>query len=130
MCGITGFIDFSNRLDKSSLISMTETLHHRGPDDTGHYFTRSDDVTIGLGHKRLSILDLSKNGHQPIHNSVANVTAVYNGEIYNFKEIRSELESFGFVFNSNSDSEVLLNAYIKYLYVYMHKDMYTHEIPR
>ncbi|MEK9657111.1 MAG: asparagine synthase (glutamine-hydrolyzing) [bacterium] len=114
MCGIIGFIDFSNRLDKSSLISMTETLHHRGPDDTGHYFKTFENITIGLGHKRLSILDLSKNGHQPISNADANVTAVYNGEIYNFKEIRTELEKLGFKFNSNSDSEVLLNAYIKW----------------
>ena len=66
MCGIAGFIDFNKRLDKETLIDMTDILHHRGPDDSGYSFESFSHVNIGLGHRRLSILDLSSHGHQPM----------------------------------------------------------------
>ncbi|RAP33977.1 asparagine synthase (glutamine-hydrolyzing) [Candidatus Marinamargulisbacteria bacterium SCGC AG-439-L15] len=121
MCGITGFIDFSHSLGKSSLLSMLEVLHHRGPDDEGNSFVRTDEVSIGLGHKRLSILDLSKHGHQPMKDSLSKVSIVYNGEVYNFTDIRKELESLGVSFDSQSDTEVILKAYIQWGMACVHR---------
>jgi asparagine synthase (glutamine-hydrolysing) len=101
MCGIAGF----NWKDQSVIEAMTEAMKHRGPDDRGSY---SDD-SISLGHTRLSILDLSPKGHQPMR--FGNLVIVYNGEIYNFQEIRAELEQFGYKFLSDCDTEVILAAY-------------------
>ncbi len=101
MCGITGF----NWLDKDTIETMTETLQHRGPDDRGFYL----DENVSLGHRRLSILDVSEKGHQPM--LFENLAVVYNGEIYNFKELRQQLESKGYNFTSDSDTEVLLYSY-------------------
>ncbi|WP_200763269.1 asparagine synthase (glutamine-hydrolyzing) [Nitrosophilus alvini] len=109
MCGIAGFIDFNKKSDKLVLKIMTDVLHHRGPDDSGYSFYDLNNANIGLGHRRLSILDLSKHGHQPM--SFENLEIVYNGEIYNFKEIKAELEKYGYTFESNSDTEVILKAY-------------------
>ncbi|HIC87553.1 MAG TPA: asparagine synthase (glutamine-hydrolyzing) [Aquificae bacterium] len=112
MCGIAGFIDFTKKSDKNLLVKMTDTLYHRGPDDKGYSFYSFEKCNIGLGHRRLSILDLTFNGHQPM--SFDNLEIVYNGEVYNFKEIRKELESYGYKFKSNSDTEVILKAYHKW----------------
>ena len=101
MCGIAGF----NWKDNTAIESMTEVMRHRGPDDRGVYV----DNNVSLGHTRLSILDLSPKGHQPMH--FQNLAIVFNGEIYNFQEIRSELESFGYKFASGTDTEVILAAY-------------------
>jgi len=119
MCGIAGFIDFNKKSDYNTLKSMTDVLHHRGPDDSGYSFYNLDKCNIGLGHRRLSILDLTYNGHQPM--SFDNLEIVYNGEVYNFKEIRDELEKYGYTFKSNSDTEVILKAYHKWGIDAVHK---------
>ncbi len=109
MCGIAGFCDFSNKSDKQTLVKMTDVLHHRGPDDSGYSFYETTQANIGLGHRRLSILDLSAHGHQPM--SHQNLEIVFNGEVYNFSEIAKELETKGYIFESHSDTEVILKAY-------------------
>jgi len=109
MCGIVGFFDKSGALDEALVKQMTKSLHHRGPDSCGDYFIKDPNYSLGLGHTRLSILDLSDHGHQPM--SVEDLTLVYNGEIYNFLEIRADLENLGHKFKSNSDTEVLLKAF-------------------
>jgi asparagine synthase (glutamine-hydrolysing) len=109
MCGIAGFIDFNKKSDFKILKEMTDILHHRGPDDSGYSFYENEYANIGLGHRRLSIIDLSSHGHQPMR--FQNLEIVYNGEVYNFREIRKELEKYGYKFESNSDTEVILKAY-------------------
>lgn len=112
MCGIAGFCDFTKKSNKKTLIEMTDVLHHRGPDDSGYSFYENEYAQIGLGHRRLSILDLSKHGHQPM--AFEYLEVVYNGEVYNFKEIRTELEKFNYTFDSDSDTEVIIKAYHKW----------------
>jgi asparagine synthase (glutamine-hydrolysing) len=112
MCGIAGFCDFTKKSNRQILINMTDILYHRGPDDSGYSFYESEYANIGLGHRRLSILDLSSYGHQPM--KFQNLEIVYNGEVYNFKEIRKDLEKYGYHFKSNSDTEVILKAYHKW----------------
>lgn len=112
MCGIAGFCDFNKKSNKQTLINMTDALHHRGPDDSGYSFYENDYANIGLGHRRLSILDLSKHGHQPME--YEHLEVVYNGEVYNFREIRVELIKDGYTFHSDSDTEVILKAYHKW----------------
>lgn len=110
MCGIVGFINHKSADDEVIIEQMTQTLHHRGPDDTGICtFQSNHDMAIALGHKRLSILDLSKSGHQPMQHD--NVHLVYNGEVYNFQEIQKDLIKEGYTFSSHSDTEVILKAY-------------------
>ena len=109
MCGITGFVDFGKKTTASVLQQMTDALHHRGPDDAGHEVYNSSLYDLGFGQRRLSILDLSPLGHQPMH--FGDYIINFNGEIYNFKEIRIELEQQGYTFNSWSDTEVILKAY-------------------
>lgn len=104
MCGIVGF----NSKNSKKLDLMLKSIHHRGPDGSGKF--ESDDFS--LGHVRLSILDLSSLGAQPM--SFENLVIVYNGEVYNFKEIRKELEKYGYSFKSNTDTEVVLKAYHKW----------------
>ncbi|RFS19567.1 asparagine synthase (glutamine-hydrolyzing) [Chitinophaga silvatica] len=109
MCGIAGFIDFSKQSDHQILIKMTDAMIHRGPNDAGYEVFEQDTAMIGLGQRRLSILDLSASGHQPMH--YENYTIIFNGEIYNFREIREELRMLGYTFNSDGDTEVLLKGY-------------------
>ena len=110
MCRIAGFWDF-NFKDQYNLeetaIRMRDSLSHGGPDDAGLYV----DLYLGLAlsHRRLSILDLSPLGHQPME--FENLVITYNGEVYNFQEIRKELEREGYSFVSNSDTEVILKAF-------------------
>src|SRR5215471_21844842 len=103
MCGIAGFYHFdpAARTDESLLRRMTDLLAHRGPDDAGVY--RSGPV--GLVHRRLSIIDLSAAGHQPMGSADGSVWITYNGEVYNFMELRRELEAKGYTFRSRSDTE-------------------------
>ena len=112
MCGIAGLVDFHGCSSLDFVEKMTDVLFHRGPDDSGYFFEKSDGSQVGLGHRRLSILDLSKHGHQPMKFNY--LTMVYNGEVYNFKEIRTELEKQGYSFESHSDTEVILKAYHKW----------------
>lgn len=109
MCGISGFVDFKFASDEVILKKMTDALTHRGPDDSGYFLTHTAKSQVGLGHRRLSILDLTAQGHQPM--AFGKYQIVFNGEVYNFKEIRAELESEGFSFDSNSDTEVILKAF-------------------
>ncbi|MDX2359909.1 MAG: asparagine synthase (glutamine-hydrolyzing) [Crocinitomicaceae bacterium] len=109
MCGINGFIDFKARSSNALLKSMTSTLAHRGPDGEGTEFIELPQAQIGLGHRRLAILDLSDQGKQPMR--FGSYWMCFNGEIYNFIEIRNELESRGHTFSGNSDSEMILHAY-------------------
>ncbi len=101
MCGIAGF----SWTNQSILEDMAGVLQHRGPDDQGFYL----DNNVSLGHRRLSILDTSPKGHQPMQ--FENLVIVYNGEVYNFKELREELESCGYNFVSGTDTEVVLYSY-------------------
>lgn len=109
MCGITGFCDFTKKSDKETLRSMLTVISHRGPDDEGLFVGEEATANVGLGHKRLSILDLSPLGHQPYEFN--HLTLVYNGEVYNFKEIRDKLIQSGYSFKSNSDTEVIIKSY-------------------
>ena len=110
MCGILGIVhqhsDFSPRLTKSDVMR----LYHRGPDGYGIF----NDAHVSLGHARLSILDLSERGTQPMSSPDRRYTVTYNGELYNFIEIRNELRAIGHTFMSASDTEVLLAAYIEW----------------
>jgi asparagine synthase (glutamine-hydrolysing) len=107
MCGITGFYGFE---DKELLKRMTSALTYRGPDDFGYY----SDKLCSLGHRRLSIIDLSKKGKQPMSNEDGSIFITFNGEIYNFKDIRVELEKNGHRFRSNTDTEVIVHAFEEY----------------
>lgn len=109
MCGIAGFIDFKKKTSVEKLKEMTDTLTHRGPDDAGYEVFEDPAALIGLGQRRLSILDLSALGHQPMH--FENLVVDFNGEIYNFMEIRAELETKGYTFQSHSDTEVILKGF-------------------
>jgi asparagine synthase (glutamine-hydrolysing) len=106
MCGITGLI---NTGSKDILKQMTELIFYRGPDDEGVFWSKKN--CSGLGHRRLSIIDLSELGHQPMSNEKGNIHITYNGELYNYKEIRNSLQKLGSKFNSDSDTEVILKSY-------------------
>ena len=109
MCGIVGFVDFANKSTNKTIEYMTDSITHRGPDGTDTWSKSQNNTLISFGHRRLSILDLSQNGAQPM--SFDGLTIVFNGEIYNFQEIKKELISLGYSFNSNSDTEVLLKSF-------------------
>ncbi len=110
MCGIAGFSLFNfQEGDATTLDKMGQAIYHRGPDAGGVYI----DDHIGLCHRRLSILDLSEAGNQPMYSSDGKLVIVFNGEIYNFLEIRAELEAQGHQFNSHTDTEVILALYAK-----------------
>lgn len=114
MCGLCGYITKQN-LPSGVLERMNNTMTHRGPDDAGIYQgSFPGGLFIGLGHRRLSILDLSDSGHQPMFTADGSLGLVYNGEIYNFRELRAGLEQKGRRFRSNCDTEVLLYLYQEY----------------
>lgn len=108
MCGIIGCV-LDSQVDTIRFQATLEKLFHRGPDDQGCFF----DDTVALGHTRLSILDLSMQGHQPMTSQCGRYTIIYNGEIYNFSDIKQKLIKKGYVFTSNSDTEVILNGFIE-----------------
>lgn len=109
MCGIAGFIDFRQRSNKGHLVAMTDTMEHRGPDGSDYQLLELTEVTVGLGHRRLSIIDLSEHGTQPMEFEKLWIT--FNGEIYNFQEIKDELTKLGHSFTGKSDTEMILHAY-------------------
>lgn len=114
MCGIVGIAARDARLNPEILRQATDSLAHRGPDDSDNIILQAsspEPVEVGLGHRRLAILDLSPLGRQPMHDPQTGNRIVFNGEIYNFREIREKLESQGLTFRSRSDTEVLLKAY-------------------
>src|ERR1700756_1313139 len=108
MCGICGQFNFRDPapVRYENIKAMMNSIAHRGPDDQGHYIAGP----LGLGFRRLSIIDLS-GGHQPMSDQEESVWVVFNGEIYNFRELRRELQAFGYVFRTNSDTEVIIHGY-------------------
>jgi asparagine synthase (glutamine-hydrolysing) len=112
MCGICGFFNISHRYEAPALLSaMTSSLAHRGPDGMGTWL--SPEMNVGLGHTRLAIIDIT-GGRQPIHSSDGRFVIVFNGELYNFRSLRKELEGLGHDFRTSSDTEVLLEAYVRW----------------
>lgn len=135
MCGICGYYSFKNEISSENILEMNNAIRHRGPDDEGFWisdgwkgesFSGNDSTKkiketfpvlnktnskIALGFRRLSIVDLSEKGHQPMLSDDEKITITFNGEIYNFKKIRNELEGLGYHFKSNSDTEVILKSY-------------------
>lgn len=112
MCGFAGFIDYEGKGGLELVKAMANTLVHRGPDDEGAEFFSQGRVSIGLGFRRLSIIDLSAAGHQPMSDPTGQVWILLNGEVYNHAEIRQELERSGVAFKSSSDTEVVLQSYL------------------
>ena len=112
MCGISGFIDFKKNTSLDILVKMNRTMAHRGPDGEGYGIFNSSNAAIGLGHRRLSIIDLSSAGTQPFNYEHLHIT--YNGEIYNFSEIKSALQERGHQFKSHSDTEVIVHSYAEW----------------
>ena len=107
MCGIVGFVDKKKKKEKEAIIkNMADQIIHRGPDGEGYY---TDDL-VALGHRRLSIIDV-KGGGQPIYNEDKTLAIIFNGEIYNYQELKEELESKGYVFQTKTDTEVILHGY-------------------
>lgn len=114
MCGIVGIVSTGAPVAHVTLAAMTDCLIHRGPDACGIYVrpNKTEAPHVGLGHRRLSILDLSEAGNQPMSSEDGTITLVFNGEIYNFPELQRELETLGHVFRSTSDTEAILRGYM------------------
>jgi asparagine synthase (glutamine-hydrolysing) len=112
MCGILGMVSPAPIPEGETLVRMRETLRHRGPDDAGTWW--SADRRAGLAHRRLAIIDLSPGGHQPMTDPSGQVALVFNGEIYNYRELRRELEGRGRALRTASDSEVVLEAFLEW----------------
>ena len=111
MCGIAGIVydDRCKAVTLHDVRRMSDTLTHRGPDDEGFFLDRN----VGLGMRRLKVIDL-ETGHQPISNEDGSVWIVFNGEIYNYPELRRELEQKGHKFSTNTDTETIVHAYEEY----------------
>lgn len=114
MCGICGVFDYGRGggVDEKLIVKMRDTMVHRGPDDAGIYLSK--DSRLGLGHRRLSIIDLSPAGHQPMCNEDGSLWVVFNGEIYNYRSLVQELAAKGHVFRSQSDTEAIVHLYEEY----------------
>ena len=111
MCGISGIVRFdSKEVNEKPLLDMMKAMKHRGPDDQGVFINKN----VGLGFVRLSILDLTNVGHQPMCDTKERYYIVFNGEIYNYIELREELKTLNYSFKSNTDTEVLLYSYIEW----------------
>lgn len=111
MCGVVGIVNLDGSLVKLEILKrMTDAVGHRGPDGEGHWLSEN----VGIGHRRLAVIDLSDFGQQPMVDSQNRYVLSYNGEIYNYREIRKELESLGYKFRSATDSEVVLNALVEW----------------
>lgn len=127
MCGISGFVNFKSKVEKRQIEAMNEAIKHRGPDGRGIFIRNHKNFHLGFGHVRLAILDLSEKGHQPMglclgktrdksflvydESKEPDYLITFNGEIYNFSELRSELEMVGYSFETECDTEVLLKGY-------------------
>ncbi|TDF37300.1 amidotransferase 1, exosortase A system-associated [Alteromonadaceae bacterium M269] len=118
MCGISGFVSLSGQqnIDADLMKAMNRAQSHRGPDAEGYYF----DQGLALGHRRLSIIDL-EGSPQPMHSADKRACVVFNGEIYNFKELREELKAKGYAFNTDGDTETILNAWLEWGEECVHK---------
>jgi asparagine synthase (glutamine-hydrolysing) len=111
MCGITGYLDFNKERSRNQdiIVEMVQSMNHRGPDDLGVILKHENQFELALGQCRLSIIDLSSAGHQPM--LYKHFVIVFNGEIYNYKEIRLQLENLGHSFKTETDTEVILQAF-------------------
>jgi asparagine synthase (glutamine-hydrolysing) len=107
MCGITGFYSIPQKFSEEDLHIMSNAISHRGPDASGYFL--NEDQTVGLGHRRLSIIDLSAAANQPMTSHNGRYVMVFNGEVYNFKEIARQLD---IVPHTSSDSEIILEAFV------------------
>lgn len=112
MCGISGVASTIPQTDRAWLGDCSQQMAHRGPDGMGEWW--SSDGRLGFAHRRLAIVDLSAAGHQPMHLAGRGLSIVFNGEIYNYRDVRSELEQRGYRFHSQSDTEVILAAYAEW----------------
>src|SRR5262245_41712058 len=113
MCGIAGWVCAPEVAPRAEVLGhMLDLMPHRGPDDRGEY---SDPASgVALGHLRLSIIDLSSASHQPMRDTASGVTLTYNGELYNFRQLRAELQTLGHRFESHGDTEVVLRSFIQW----------------
>lgn len=114
MCGIAGYINFNAPFADSVIRDMTDQLSHRGPDAAGHFSETDNGCQLSFGHRRLSIIDLSEHANQPLISQDNKYAIVFNGEIYNYSEIREELTSRGYPFFTQSDTEVIVQAYAEW----------------
>lgn len=116
MCGICGILQYTKeKMNADSLLAMCRRMRHRGPDDQGIYIDNfASNFSLGLGHRRLKIIDLSESGHQPMSNEKKTVWITFNGEIYNYKELRAELLKNGHIFKSDTDTECIVHLYEDY----------------
>lgn len=112
MCGIAAVIEAGSQVERSTLIAMGDRVAHRGPDGSGTWVAPAGAMAVGLAHRRLAIVDLSEQGRQPMISPDGRVVLVYNGMLYNFVELRNELEAQGAAFRTSCDTEVLLTAYL------------------
>ena len=109
MCGVVGLINLSNqKISNSTIKKMTDSIYHRGPDGEGQW----TEDNVGIGHRRLSIIDLSSAGNQPMMSEDKRYIFSYNGEVYNFLELKKELVQLGYKFFSNTDTEVVMKSLI------------------
>ncbi|MCS6862233.1 MAG: hypothetical protein NZT92_18160, partial [Abditibacteriales bacterium] len=115
MCGISGIIEYHRPIDREVLARMNNAMRHRGPDDENYYIADGNGrgVSVGFGFRRLAIIDLS-GGRQPMCNEDESIWIVFNGEIYNFLDLRPPLEARGHVFRTNSDTEAIIHLYEDY----------------
>src|SRR5258708_38360104 len=111
MCGIFGVVSRGTLLAGDVLPKAARALAHRGPDDSGTILLNAADQEIAFAHTRLSVIDLSPLGHQPMHDPATGNWIDFSGEVYNFRELRKELEASGVEFKSQSDTEAILAAY-------------------
>jgi len=111
MCGIVAIYQYnsSSTVDRDELVKIRDRMTSRGPDGFGEWY--SSDNRVGLGHRRLAIIDLSESGAQPMSNEDGTVWITFNGEIYNYKELGNRLRALGHRFKSNSDTEVIIHGY-------------------
>src|SRR3954465_5369932 len=109
MCGIEELSSFNSTVQQERLKKMTDAIRHRGPDGEG--FWTNPAASIGFGHRRLSIIDLTETGDQPMHYADGRYTIIFNGEIYNYIELKDFLQQKNYTFHSTSDTEVLLALY-------------------
>ena len=112
MCGIVGIKSASTELTRRGFEEICSTLEHRGPDASGIFI--DSDSGFALGHKRLTIIDLTSEADQPMESQDTSLSIVYNGEIYNYRDLRNSLEHLGHSFRTHSDTEVVLEAYIEW----------------
>src|SRR5476651_727450 len=112
MCRIAGIVDPSSLDLDGDILKMRDSMHRGGPDDAGIYVNQS--LHLAFGHRRLSLLDLSPAGHQPMFDAGGRISIIFNGEVYNFQEIKDELKTLGYSFCNSTDTEVIINSYLQW----------------